>query len=217
MERLTAKQRRTVFDAFGPAAHMQLYKRGIRQRLAPMLDGDRRRLELAYSLILTLPGTPVFRYGDEIGMGDNLDLQERNSARTPMQWSTEPHAGFTKAYHSILPVIDHGPYGYQHVNVADQRRDSNSLLNWTERAVRMRKEVPEIGLGDFVGLPTGSIDVFALRYDWVITLSSFFIISAGRRARLASRPAPNDPPTSCWSICFRAITAERIVAASMWS
>lgn len=164
--RLTPKQRQNVFDAFGPEPNMQLYKRGIRRRIAPMLDGDQRRLELAYSLMLTLPGTPVFRYGDEIGMGDNLDLQERNCARTPMQWSTEPHAGFTKADHPILPVIDRGPYGYEHVNVADQRRDSNSLLNWTERAVRMRKEVPEIGWGDFVVLTTSSNEVFALRYDW---------------------------------------------------
>ena len=74
---------------------MQLYDRGIRRRLAPMLQGDRRRLELAYSLMMTLPGTPVIRYGDEIGMGDDLRLPERNCARTPMQWSTEPNAGFT--------------------------------------------------------------------------------------------------------------------------
>ena len=121
--RLTTKQRQAVFDAFGPDPGMQLYKRGIRRRLAPMLDGDRRRLELAYSLMLTLPGTPVFRYGDEIGMGENLALEERNSTRTPMQWSTELHAGFTKADQPILPVIDRGPYGYEHVNVADQRRD----------------------------------------------------------------------------------------------
>jgi maltose alpha-D-glucosyltransferase/alpha-amylase len=164
--RLTAKQRQKVFDAFGSEPAMQLYKRGIRRRLAPMLDGDRRRLELAYSLMLTLPGTPVIRYGDEIGMGDNLDLEERNCARTPMQWSTEPHAGFTKAEKPTLPVIDHGPYGYQHVNVAEQRRDPNSFLNWTERAIRMRKEVPEIGWGDFAVLQTGSNNVFALRYDW---------------------------------------------------
>src|SRR5579863_6837342 len=84
-------------------------RRGIRRRLAPMLGGDRRRLELGYSLMMTLPGTPVVRYGDEIAMGDNLDLPERNCARTPMQWSTEPHAGFTKGDKPILPVIDKGP------------------------------------------------------------------------------------------------------------
>jgi len=93
--RLTKAQREAVFKAFGPDKGMQLYDRGIRRRLAPMLGGDRRRLELAYSLMCTLPGTPVIRYGDEIAMGDNLDLPERNCARTPTQWSTEPHAGFT--------------------------------------------------------------------------------------------------------------------------
>ena len=138
-----------MFKAFGPDKNMQLYDRGIRRRLAPMLGGDRRRLELAYSLMCTLPGTPVIRYGDEIGMGDNLDLPERNCARTPMQWSTEPHGGFTKSDKPVSPVIDKGPYGYEHVNVAKQRRDPNSLLNWTERIIRMRKEVPEVGWGDF--------------------------------------------------------------------
>jgi len=164
--RLEPQQRQTVFDAFGPEPEMQLYKRGIRRRLAPMLGGDRRRLELAYSLILTLPGTPVIRYGDEIGMGDDLRLPERNCARTPMQWSTEPNAGFTKSEHPILPVIDHGPYGFDHVNAADQRRDPNSLLNWMERMIRMRKEVPEIGWGDFRFVSTGTEKVLAMHYEW---------------------------------------------------
>src|SRR5256885_9669341 len=146
--RLTDAQGEKVFAALGPDPAMQLYERGIRRRLAPMLNGDRRRVELAYSLMFTLPGTPVVRYGDEIGMGDDLKLPERNCARTPMQWSTEPHAGFTKSAKPILPVIDDGPYGYQHVNAAEQRRDPNSLLNCTERIIRMRKEVPEIGGGD---------------------------------------------------------------------
>jgi maltose alpha-D-glucosyltransferase/alpha-amylase len=164
--RLEPQQRQTVFDAFGPEPEMQLYKRGIRRRLAPMLGGDRRRLELAYSLMLTLPGTPVIRYGDEIGMGDDLRLPERNCARTPMQWSTEPNAGFTKSEHPILPVIDHGPYGFDHVNAADQRRDPNSLLNWMERMIRMRKEVPEIGWGDFRFVSTGTEKVLAMEYEW---------------------------------------------------
>jgi maltose alpha-D-glucosyltransferase/alpha-amylase len=138
-----------VFDAFGPSPDMQLYQRGIRRRLAPMLQGDRRRLELAYSLMMTLPGTPVIRYGDEIGMGDDLHLPERDCARTPMQWSTEPHGGFTKCDKPVMPVISGGPYGFEQVNVAQQRRDPNSQLNWTERIIRMRKEVPEIGWGTF--------------------------------------------------------------------
>jgi len=164
--RLTKKQRDTVFAAFGPEPNMQLYKRGIRRRLAPMLQGDRRRVELAYSLMMTLPGTPVFRYGDEIGMGDNLDLPERNCARTPMQWSNEPQAGFTESDKPLLPVISQGPYGFEHVNVAAQKRDPNSLMDWTERMIRMRKEVPEIGWGDFSIIPTRKPEVLAIRYDW---------------------------------------------------
>ncbi len=164
--RLTEEQRQAVFKAFGPEKNMQLYDRGIRRRLAPMLAGDRRRIELAYSLMFTLPGTPVLRYGDELGMGDDLELPERNCARTPMQWSTEPHAGFTKSGKPVLPVIDKGPYGYEHVNAAEQRRDANSMLNWTERIVRMRKEVPEVGWGDFEVLNTGTHTVLGMRYDW---------------------------------------------------
>jgi maltose alpha-D-glucosyltransferase/alpha-amylase len=164
--RLEEKQRQTVFEAFGPDPDMQLYQRGIRRRLAPMLQGDRRRLELAYSLLLTLPGTPVIRYGDEIGMGDNLQLPERNCARTPMQWSTEPNAGFTKNTKPVMPIIDKGAYAFQHVNVAAQRRDPNSFLNWMERIIRMRKEVPEIGWGDFSFVSTRSREILALRYDW---------------------------------------------------
>jgi maltose alpha-D-glucosyltransferase/alpha-amylase len=131
-----------------------------------MLEGDRRRLELAYSLMMTLPGTPVIRYGDEIAMGDNLKLPERNCARTPMQWSTEPNAGFTKSAKPIMPVISDGPYGFEHVNVAEQRRDPNSLLNWMERIIRMRKEVPEIGWGDFSFISAGTKEVLIMRYEW---------------------------------------------------
>jgi maltose alpha-D-glucosyltransferase/alpha-amylase len=164
--RLTPAQRARVFQAFAPDKDMQLYDRGIRRRLAPMLGSDRRRLELAYSLMLTLPGTPVLRYGDEIGMGDDLRLAERNCARTPMQWSDEPHGGFTRAAKSVLPVISGGAYGFEHVNVAAQRRDANSLLNWLERVCRMRKEVPEIGWGDFEVLPNANPGVLAIRYEW---------------------------------------------------
>jgi maltose alpha-D-glucosyltransferase/alpha-amylase len=164
--RLQVEERKAVFAAFGPDPDMQLYDRGIRRRLAPMLGGDRRRIELAYSLMMTLPGTPVIRYGDEIGMGDNLKLPERNCARTPMQWSTEPNAGFTKSDKPVMPVITGGPYGFEHVNVAAQRRDPDSLLDWMERIIRMRKEVPEIGWGDFSFISAGIAQVLIMRYEW---------------------------------------------------
>jgi maltose alpha-D-glucosyltransferase/alpha-amylase len=164
--RLSKAQRKTVFDAFGPDPTMQLYGRGIRRRLAPMLDGDRRRIELAYSLMFTLPGAAMLRYGDELGMGENLALPERQCARTPMQWSDEPNAGFTKSAKPIFPVIKDGPYGYQHVNAAAQRRDPESMLNWTERIIRMRKEVPEIAWGTFEFIATRDVSVLAIRYEW---------------------------------------------------
>jgi maltose alpha-D-glucosyltransferase/alpha-amylase len=113
-----------------------------------------------------LPGTPVVRYGDEIAMGDNLKLPERNCARTPMQWSTEPNAGFTKSNKPVMPVISAGPYGFEHVNVAAQRRDPNSLMNWMERIIRMRKETPEIGWGDFSFISAQATDILIMRYKW---------------------------------------------------
>jgi len=174
--RLTEKQRRAVFSRFGPDKNMQLYDRGIRRRLAPMLGG-RPQLELAYSLMLSLPGTPVLRYGDEIGMGDNLDLKERDSVRTPMHWSDEPHAGFSTAEKTILPVIGEGVWSYKLINVASERCDPNSMLNWTERMIRFRKECPEMGWGTCAILKTGNPSVLALRYDWrnnsLLTLHNF--------------------------------------------
>ena len=155
--RLTDAERGAVFDAFAPREEMQLYGRGIRRRLAPMLDNDRRRIELAHSLLLTLPGTPLLRYGDEIGMGDDLSLDERNSVRTPMQWTDGPNGGFSTAPpgRAIRPVISGGPFGYQEVNVAAQRRDPESLLAWMQRVIRVRRECREFGWGTCEFLDAG--------------------------------------------------------------
>jgi maltose alpha-D-glucosyltransferase/alpha-amylase len=163
--RLTKRQREQVFAAFGPEPDMQLYGRGIRRRAAPML-GDLRRLQLAYSLVLSLPGTPVLRYGDEIGMGDDLRLPERAAIRTPMQWSAEWNGGFSAARRLVRPAIARGVYGYERVNVDEQRHDPHSLLRWTQRMIGLRKQCPEIGWGTWQLLPTGSPAVLALQYDW---------------------------------------------------
>jgi maltose alpha-D-glucosyltransferase/alpha-amylase len=163
--RLTEEQRTKVFERFGPDKEMQLYDRGIRRRLAPML-GTKSLIELAYSVLFSLPGTPVLRYGDEIGLGDDLSLKERDAVRTPMQWSDEQHAGFTLHQHSVLPVISKGPFACSQVNVDMQRRDPESLFNWTARMIRLRKECPEIGWGDWKILKSGSPCVLAIRYDW---------------------------------------------------
>ncbi len=175
--RLTDTQRERVFQAFAPAKEMQLYNRGIRRRLAPMLDNDRRKLELAFSLLFTLPGTPMLQFGDEIGLGDDLSLPERECARTPMQWSSDPHGGFTTGKRSVLPVISDPIYGYQRVNVEAQRRDPHSMLNWMERKIRMRRECPEIGWGDWKILKTDQPGVLVMRYEWddhtLVTLHNF--------------------------------------------
>src|SRR5690606_5814181 len=105
--RLTDEQRQRVFARFAPEERMQLYGRGIRRRLAPML-GDREHEELAYSAMFALPGSPVIRFGDELRMGDDLDLPEREAVRTPMQWAQEPNAGFSTAEKLPNPVIDSG-------------------------------------------------------------------------------------------------------------
>jgi maltose alpha-D-glucosyltransferase/alpha-amylase len=175
--RLTEEQRQTVFARFGPDPSMQLYDRGIRRRLAPML-GDRARLELAYSLLFALPGTPVLRYGDEIGMGEDLSLPERDAVRTPMQWADEPHGGFTRGETPVHPVVSGGVFGYERVNVAAQQRDPGSPLRWTQRMIRLRKECPEIGWGTWEILRTPSLpSVLVLRYTWrgttVLTVHNF--------------------------------------------
>jgi maltose alpha-D-glucosyltransferase / alpha-amylase len=165
LDRLTEEQKEKVFSRFGPEERMQLYDRGIRRRLSPML-GSPAHVEFAYSVLFSLPGTPVIRYGDEIGMGDDLSLKERDAVRTPMQWSDEPQAGFSRAQKTVHPVIKEGPYNYQKVNVHAQTRDPNSLLNWMIRLIRLRKECPEIGWGDWTILNTGCSAVLAMRYDW---------------------------------------------------
>ncbi len=163
--RLDKKQLEQVFERFSPEENMRLYDRGIRRRLAPML-GNRQQSELAYSLMFSLPGTPVIRYGDEIGMGDDLSLKERDAVRTPMQWSDAPQAGFTTAEKPVHPVLSEGPYAYRHVNVEAQRRDADSLLNWMTTLIRLRQECTEIGWGQWQILETGDPCVLAMHYHW---------------------------------------------------
>ncbi|MCE6988024.1 alpha-amylase family protein [Dyadobacter sp. CY323] len=164
--RLTDKQRREVYKKFGPDTNMQLYDRGIRRRLATMLGNNKNHIRLAYSLLYSLPGTPVVRYGDEIGMGDDLRLKERTSVRTPMQWTADRNAGFTSADSAFRPVIDFGEHDFRKVNVAAQLRDTSSMLHWTTRMIALRKSCPEIGLGTYTVLETGSPFVFGIRYDF---------------------------------------------------
>jgi maltose alpha-D-glucosyltransferase/alpha-amylase len=155
--RLTDAERAEVFAAFGPEPDVQLYGRGIRRRLAPMLDGVERRLRMAYSLQLSMPGTPVIRYGDEIGMGEDLRLPEREAIRTPMQWDDTVNAGFSEAGPQglIAPVVDDDGWSYRRINVLAQRADADSTLTWFDRMLHTLRECPEVGRGHHRVLPTG--------------------------------------------------------------
>jgi maltose alpha-D-glucosyltransferase/alpha-amylase len=174
--RLSDRERQQVYDSFGPAKNMQLYDRGIRRRLAPMLHNDRNFLELAYSLLFALPSTPVIRYGDEIGMGDDLTLKERLAVRTPMQWSAKTNGGFSTASKTVLPVITQGPYGYKTINIQTAMADPHSLLHWTRQMINLRKACPEIAYGTWkVSIPADN--VLLLHYEWkgthVVTAHNF--------------------------------------------
>ena len=149
LEMVSARERDYLwqFYAADPKARINL---GIRRRLAPLLGGDRRKIELLISLLLSLTGTPVLYYGDEIGMGDNIYLGDRNGVRTPMQWSSDRNGGFSKAdpQQLYLPPIMDPLYGYTAVNVETQMRQPASLLNWTRRALMARNEHCSLGRGD---------------------------------------------------------------------
>ncbi|MBD1807494.1 alpha-glucosidase C-terminal domain-containing protein [Microcoleus sp. FACHB-SPT15] len=168
LNQLTKDEQKEIFAAFAPDETMQIYGHGIRRRLPPMLGGDRHHLELAYSLLFSLPGTPLLRYGDEIGMGDNLSLEGRTSVRTPMQWSNTQNGGFSTAPQDALtrPVISEGEYGYQQINATTEQRDPNSLLNWIERLIRIRQQCPELGRGKWCILETDEPSVFAHCCEW---------------------------------------------------
>ena len=175
--RLSEAQRERVFKAFAPDPGMQLYHRGIRRRLAPMLGNDRRRMELAFSLLFALPGTPMLQYGDEIGMGEDLELNEREATRTPMQWTDARHGGFSTARKTVLPVVDDPIFGYARVNVNAQRRDPDSFMNWLTRLIRIRKECMEIAWGKCEVLDAQAPSVLVLRYEFrnaaMVTLHNF--------------------------------------------
>ena len=167
LDKLTDEERQEVFDAFGPDEEMQLFGRGLRRRLPPMLDGDQQRIRMVYSLLFALPGTPVLFYGEEIGMGENLDVPGRMSVRTPMQWNDDVNGGFSHAPPSALrrPVVE-GRFSPLAVNVASQRRDPDSLLSWIERLIRRRRETPELGWGTWQVLKADSRSILAHRCDW---------------------------------------------------
>jgi maltose alpha-D-glucosyltransferase/alpha-amylase len=178
LDKLTDDERNEVFAAFGPDENMQLYGRGLRRRLPPMLGNDLRRLKMVYSLLFSLPGTPVLFYGEEIGMGENLDAEGRNAVRTTMQWTDGPTGGFSTADPADLAgLVVQGELSPEHVNVAVQRRDPDSLLNWIKLLIQRYRETPELSWGDCTVLDHESPSVFAHRTECeggtVVTVHNF--------------------------------------------
>ncbi|HET8614371.1 MAG TPA: alpha-amylase family protein [Actinomycetales bacterium] len=167
LDKLSESERQEVFDAFGPEPEMQLYGRGLRRRLPTMLNGDPRRIRMVYSLLFSLPGTPALFYGEEIGMGENLDVPGRMAVRTPMQWSSGPNGGFSSVRPSKLcrPVVADG-FSPEHVNVADQRRDGDSMLAFMTLLIRRYRDSPELGWASFRVLEQPHVSVLAHVCTW---------------------------------------------------
>jgi maltose alpha-D-glucosyltransferase / alpha-amylase len=167
LDKLSDEEREEAFSVLGPEPGMRLYDRGVRRRLAPMLGGDQRRLELAHALLFGLPGTPVMWYGDEIGMGEDLGQEERWAVRTPMQWSSGRHAGFSPTEgEPVVAVVSDGPFSAATVNVEASERTPGSLLKKVQEMIRTRRSCPEIGWGDWSlieGLPDS---VLGVSYAW---------------------------------------------------
>ncbi|MET9925163.1 MULTISPECIES: alpha-amylase family protein [unclassified Streptomyces] len=162
LDKLDDDERAEVFAAFGPDEDMQLYGRGLRRRLPPMVEGDRRRVELAYSLLFTLPGTPVLFYGEEIGMGENLAAEGRQAVRTPMQWTPDKAGGFSSADADALPnPVVEGAYGPKRVNVRDQTHDADSLLVRMRTLIERYREAPELAWGSYEVLDADDPGVLA--------------------------------------------------------
>jgi len=164
---LREKDRHVVWDTFAPDPDMRIYGRGIRRRLAPMIDNP-AKLEMSMSLLMALPGTPMMVYGDEIGIGECLDFEGRDAVRIPMQWNAKRNAGFSAADKNRLVrgVIDKGPYSYTKINVEAQMADEGSLLNAVRKLIAARRECPEVGRGNWHQLDNPLPEVLAYQCTW---------------------------------------------------
>jgi len=164
LEMVTEDERQWMWEQYAPEPRMKL-NLGIRRRLAPLLDNDRRKIELANSLLFTLPGSPIIYYGDEIGMGDHIDLPDRNGVRTPMQWDDSRNAGFTTG--KPFTEFGTGQLGYQNLNVASQLAAEGSLFYAMNKMIKMRKQHHTFGRGDFewIDCQNDQVAVFQRTYE----------------------------------------------------
>ncbi|EMY34500.1 alpha amylase catalytic subunit [Arthrobacter crystallopoietes BAB-32] len=167
LDQLSESERQEVFAAFGPRKNMQVYGRGLKRRLPPMLQGDLDRTKMVYSLLFSLPGTPALYYGEEIGMGEDLGADRRMAVRTPMQWTSGANGGFSNAApDKLASAVVGGDYGPNQVNVADAKQDPDSLLNFITMLARRYRECPELAWGSFSLLDQPRREVLAHRCHW---------------------------------------------------
>ena len=167
LEMVSDEERDYMYTEYAKDPRMKMNV-GIRRRLAPLLDNDRRLNELFHSLLMSLPGSPVLYYGDEIGMGDNIYLGDRDGVRTPMQWTSDRNAGFSRAEFAelYLPPIMDQVYGFSGLNVESQQKNPNSMLHWLRNLLTVRKQHPVFGMGTFTALPSSNGKVLAFLREW---------------------------------------------------
>jgi maltose alpha-D-glucosyltransferase/alpha-amylase len=198
LEMVTEEDRQLMWKLYAPEPRMCL-NQGIRRRLAPLLDNDRRKIELANAILFSLPGAPIVYYGDEIGMGDNIELFDRNGVRTPMQWSAETGAGFsqTNPANYWAPLITNNIYGYQRVNVETQQADSNSLFHFMKHLIATRKANPVLGEGscEFLKLENKSVLAYLRRSKTATVLVVCNLSDQPQTAQLALSEFKGRVPT----------------------
>jgi len=195
LEMVTPEDRAFLWNVYAPEPRMRL-NLGIRRRLAPLLDNNRRKIELIHAILFTLPGAPTLYYGDEIGMGDNIWLPDRGGVRTPMQWSAEQNAGFSMASPDelYLPVIADEVFGYRKVNVESQRCDPGSLFNTVRRMIRLRKAHPDLATAPCTFLETGNPAILAYlrssERETILVVNNLSAVEQVARLDLAAAGVP---------------------------
>lgn len=199
LDKLGSGELQEVFDAFGPEKNMQIYGRGLRRRLPPMLNGDAERLRMVYSLMFSLPGTPVLFYGEELGMGEDLRQKSRAAVRTPMQWTDEKNGGFSsaKAADLVAPLV-RGEYGPENVNAAAAKRDPDSLFNFMSALISRYRESPELGWGEFsiIDQPEPAVFAHTCTSDGgtLVLLHNF----SEKKVAVTGSVAPEDSPAGAY-------------------
>ncbi|MEO7217297.1 MAG: alpha-glucosidase C-terminal domain-containing protein, partial [Gemmatimonadaceae bacterium] len=202
LEMVSDEERDYMYREYAQDTRMRINV-GIRRRLAPLMDNGRRRIELMNVLLMSMPGTPIIYYGDEIGMGDNVYLGDRNGVRTPMQWSASWNAGFSDGDNAALysPVVVDQPYGYQGVNVMAQERTHTSLLRWMRRIIEVRGTSRAFGRGSMTFLTPENHRVLAFlrRYENDTILIVCNLASSSEPVELDLREFAGWVPVEMWS------------------